>query len=909
MKTNRFRFIVAALVVLGGALALTQPASAFVRLTRAAASGSGVVQAHWYDSELPLLSVIDAANNDIGYASALAIVQASAKAWEDIPTSYFTVNPVDYTSGSYLPVALAFDHQNSMFFDRTGVNFAVGSGVIAFTRSYIDNTDGHTLDSDLVFNDNEFYCSTSSPNLTPAPAGQTSVDLQAVITHEYGHYFGLDHTSVANATMIPFIISDTSQRSLELDDRAGNSTIFPESASRPGGVSPGGIDFAASTGTISGTCVSGYDGSATFGAHVEAINIANPIPEASISAISGEMTLRNGQGDWTIHGLPPGSYAVRIVPLDGVHTIASDANFGGVFNGLDINFEPEFWNGGGEGACGYTDPPNAYVPVSVSAGAGSGGVNFVTNTYPGRVEIAQYGEFENIVTYRNTGYRAVRFDPPFDPPYTIQKISFPTFTFNGVPAAFLSVRLCEMLPSGVPNLAAPVFSIAPFNGSPDGVNDVPINLTVNDPGKTYFWVMQFPSAPASFPNNFPFLRMDYTSMEQGLFGNTYDISLAGGASLLIDRNIAVSMTCGIGSADCSLSGTAGVPIQAASSLGANRRATKTEFNFVRPSDARADGFPMAPNSLMQTNLLARPPFGPWTLVASGGAGSGTVSLSDPPGGLLLWGAQAVDKNGHKAILTNTTITGYNEDADEPNGRLNEATPLTVPVTLHEATYSPAGDQDYYSFMARPGDIIQASAVALGQDGANNLDLTMFLFDNSGEIVAFDDDSNGNLNPKLAYAVPPPSSNSNSKAARKFTILMTDFQGSLFSPTTAPRLITPQTYAFSVNVTTPMLAGRFDRGLNPDEFGFAMGGPNPANPHAKLLYVIPRGSEGVKVSLRVYDIQGRLVRTLVDRNEQAGPHAVVWDGTDGNGRGVSSGTYFARITAGSYRAEQKVLFVK
>jgi len=441
------------------------------------------------------------------------------------------------------------------------------------------------------------------------------------------------------------------------------------------------------------------------------------------------------------------------------------------------------------------------------------------------------------------------------------------------------------------------------------VNDIPINLTVTDPGKTYFWVMQFPAQGPTFPLNFPFVRMDFTSMEQGLYGNTYDISLAGAASLLIDRNIAVNMTCQIGTADCSITGSAGTPIQGASSLGANRRATKTEFNFVRPGDVRADGFPLPGNSLDHTDLLVRPPFGAWTLVSSAGAGSGTVSLSSPPAGTLLWGAQAVDKNGHKGILSNTTITGFNEDPDEPNGRLNEATLLTTPVVNHTATYSPAGDQDYYSFMASPGDVINASAQATGQDGNNNMDLTMFLFDNSGAIVAFDDDSNGNLNPKLSFTVPPPSSKSNNSSPRKFTILMTDFQGSLFSPTSAPRVITPQTYRFNVSVTPSALAGRLDRGMDPSGFGFALGGPNPANPHAKLIYVLPQNANGTRVSLRVYDVQGRLVRTLVDRNEQAGAHTLVWDGTDQGGRGVSSGTYFARITAGSYQAEQKVLFVK
>ncbi len=108
--------------------------------------------------------------------------------------------------------------------------------------------------------------------------------------------------------------------------------------------------------------MSGFNGSPIFGAHVEAFLLTAPTPDHQISAISGELTLRNGLGDFTIRGLPPGPYAIAIVPLDGVHTTASDANIGGVYNGLDINFEPEFWNGAGEGGNGFTDLANDYRP-------------------------------------------------------------------------------------------------------------------------------------------------------------------------------------------------------------------------------------------------------------------------------------------------------------------------------------------------------------------------------------------------------------------------------------------------------------------------------------------------------------------------------------------------------------------
>src|SRR5262249_35561747 len=152
-----------------------------------------------------------------------------AQHWQDIPTSYFTENAHQYTGAApEIPPALAFDGQNSVIFDPTGDNFPV-AGVIAFTRSITDGTDGHMLDADVVFNARDFWWSTSAPLEAP-PAMQSSVDLEAVITHEFGHAWGLDHTSVTGATMIPFIQNDTSQRTLELDDMAGNSTIYPEAS-------------------------------------------------------------------------------------------------------------------------------------------------------------------------------------------------------------------------------------------------------------------------------------------------------------------------------------------------------------------------------------------------------------------------------------------------------------------------------------------------------------------------------------------------------------------------------------------------------------------------------------------------------------------------------------------------------
>jgi hypothetical protein len=71
-------------------------------------------------------------------------------------------------------------------------------------------------------------------------------------------------------------------------------------------------------------------------------------------------------------------------------------------------------------------------------------------------------------------------------------------------------------------------------------------------------------------------------------------------------------------------------------------------------------------------------------------------------------------------------------------------------------------------------------------------------------------------------------------------------------------------------------------------------PNPFNDRTTLRFDLPvRGS----VRLGVYDAAGRLIRTLLDVELPAGSHQAVWDGRDSAGRGVPSGSYFARLSAG------------
>jgi len=71
-------------------------------------------------------------------------------------------------------------------------------------------------------------------------------------------------------------------------------------------------------------------------------------------------------------------------------------------------------------------------------------------------------------------------------------------------------------------------------------------------------------------------------------------------------------------------------------------------------------------------------------------------------------------------------------------------------------------------------------------------------------------------------------------------------------------------------------------------------PNPFNPATRIAFGLERPA---RVSLRIYDVSGRLVRTLVDAQLGEGRHEAFWDGKDASGAAAASGIYFCRLEAG------------
>jgi hypothetical protein len=105
------------------------------------------------------------------------------------------------------------------------------------------------------------------------------------------------------------------------------------------------------------------------------------------------------------------------------------------------------------------------------------------------------------------------------------------------------------------------------------------------------------------------------------------------------------------------------------------------------------------------------------------------------------------------------------------------------------------------------------------------------------------------------------------------------------------------------VTTTGVAGSQ---AAPPRFALAQNRPNPMRPSTSITY---RLDVAGPVSLRIYDVAGRVVRTLVDRHQQPAQYSVIWDGKDDAAHRVASGVYFYRLEAGAQRAMRRLVVVR
>jgi hypothetical protein len=96
---------------------------------------------------------------------------------------------------------------------------------------------------------------------------------------------------------------------------------------------------------------------------------------------------------------------------------------------------------------------------------------------------------------------------------------------------------------------------------------------------------------------------------------------------------------------------------------------------------------------------------------------------------------------------------------------------------------------------------------------------------------------------------------------------------------------------------------------PTEFGLAQNYPNPFNPTTDISYQIADQGPSIHSTLKIYNMLGQEVRTLVDRFLEPGYYLARWDGRDEHGREVTSGVYFYRMVAGPYASTRRMVLLK
>lgn len=108
------------------------------------------------------------------------------------------------------------------------------------------------------------------------------------------------------------------------------------------------------------------------------------------------------------------------------------------------------------------------------------------------------------------------------------------------------------------------------------------------------------------------------------------------------------------------------------------------------------------------------------------------------------------------------------------------------------------------------------------------------------------------------------------------------------------------------VTHPAIKVLVNGRPRPTTYSLTQNLPNPFTDRTMIEYTIP--VEG-KVELGIYDVTGKLVRTLVNESQNVNYYRVFWNGTDNSGNRVASGVYFYKLTSGGFDTSQKMTFLK
>lgn len=305
-------------------------------------------------------------------------VIAAFGTWEAVPTARLTM--ARGPDSSHLLDTDPNDGVNLIVFNNwavvQGIPIPLPAGVLGVTNIVFDGETGEMQGAAIILNTNPLPDNPDPDWSTSGDPG--SIDIQAVVLHEGGHFLGLCHSAIRYdmggdmsgkpsnaAVMFPFISHDVMDgRSPDADDIAWLSYVYPSAA------------YASTFGEIQGDIPFGLSllgcspPRGANGAHVVARDLNNLVGGEPLMVVGTYSYEINGNvGLYLIPGLPPGDYGIWIEPMDGSPVAALQINTRIQFTD-DINF-PEDWYSGASESGLEADPNDPAHAVEVTFAAGN----------------------------------------------------------------------------------------------------------------------------------------------------------------------------------------------------------------------------------------------------------------------------------------------------------------------------------------------------------------------------------------------------------------------------------------------------------------------------------------------------------------------------------------------------------
>ncbi len=347
---------------------------------------------HWTTGQFPVgynINPGSATGNIDGVDAPAQFVNAVTSAfqsWENLGTATITFQR--NADSALLLDNSGTDGVNLMVFNNTaivqGIPLPLPAGVLGVTNTFFDLSTGLISGGAITLNTEPLP---DHPNPDYSTSGLNgTLDVQAIVLHEAGHYIGLCHSDVRNslngdlvgqptnaAVMFPFLGDDIADsRVPDDDDVAWASKIYPApSYSTSFGAIQGDLPLSSGSG-----CGGGADA-----VHVVARRLDQVIAGQPRMVVGTYSYTEDGpKGRWTIPGLPPGQYAVWAEPLDGSPVSNLQVNSRTQF-GATTNILEDWYSGGSESG---TEPNPGDVStatlVTVTAGNTTTGINITVQT-------------------------------------------------------------------------------------------------------------------------------------------------------------------------------------------------------------------------------------------------------------------------------------------------------------------------------------------------------------------------------------------------------------------------------------------------------------------------------------------------------------------------------------------------